>query len=214
MNTENITINEQSSIRITGSKVIYFDAFHIENETKDADIIFITHEHFDHYDIESINKIKKNETIVVAPKTMKGKLLQDKVVAENNLTLIEPGESIEIGNVKVKGVPAYNALKPFHPKHNKWLGYVVTIDDVTYYVAGDTDPIKENESIACDIALIPVGGMYTMDYKKAADYASKINPKVVIPTHYGKVVGDPMDGQKFKEALEKLNRSIQIDIKL
>lgn len=214
MNLENISVNAQSSIRIRGSKTLYFDAFRFTSKSKDADFIFITHEHFDHYDIESINSIKKDSSIVVAPESMKDKLFKDGVAREDQDIFLVPGKSVTVDGIKIDAVPAYNVLKPFHPKHNQWLGYVVTMDDVTYYVAGDTDAIKENASIKCDVAIVPVGGGYTMDKKQAAEYVAKINPKATIPTHYGDVVGHPEDGLNYKQMIEQLNPEIQVELKL
>lgn len=93
----------------------------------------------------------------------------------------------ELGRIEIETVPAYNKLKLFHMKSKGWLGYIVTMDGVRYYVAGDTDEHEDNRNVKCDVALIPIGGTYTMDKKHAADYIAKIGPKVAIPTHYGSV---------------------------
>ena len=174
MNTDIIEVNTQSSIRINSDKIIYFDPFKIEDKKNDADIVFITHSHYDHMDSESINNIIKSNTIVVAPKTV-----------END----------------IKKIPAYNIGKSFHPKDNNWLGYLVTINNVSYYIAGDTDKTNETEKIKCDIALVPIGGHFTMDVNEAANLIRIINPNVVIPTHYGSIVGNTEDGKRFKDIL-------------
>lgn len=214
MNLNNITVNTQSSIRIEGSKILYFDSFKIETETHDADIIFITHEHFDHFEPESIAKIKKEGTILVAPKSMKDKALSESGIAPEKCVFLEPYEKYEYEGVLIEAIPAYNKLKPFHPKSKKWNGYIVTIDNIRYYVSGDTDVNDDIKKVQCDVALIPIGGHYTMDKAKAADYIAALKPKAVIPTHYGTIIGNKSDGADFKKSLEALNKDIQIELKL
>lgn len=204
MDLNHITINTQSSIRIEGSKVLYFDPFKIDAAVCDADIIFITHEHYDHFEPESIGKIKKENTVLVAPESMKKKVLSESGIAADKCVFYQPGETHELESVKVETIPAYNKLKPFHPKAKKWQGYIVTMDDVRYYVAGDTDVNEDIKKVQCDVALIPIGGHYTMDKKQAADYiADDLKPKAVIPTHYGSIVGSKEDGRAFQDYLEK-----------
>ena len=195
MNTENITVNTQSSIRIAGSKVLYFDPFQIAGAPHDADIVFITHSHYDHLDPDSIRKVEKEGTIFIAPASMEKNMAG--VAEAASLKLMSPGETSEIDDVTVEAVPAYNKLKPFHPKKNKWNGYVVTMDETRYYVAGDTDAIEELASVSCDVALVPIGGKYTMNAKEAAGLINKICPQTVIPTHYGTIVGKPENADTF-----------------
>lgn len=202
MNIDNIFVNTQSSIKIVLDKVLYFDPFKIENEGHDADIIFITHSHYDHMDIDSINKVKKDSTIIVAPKSIEKEI---SIVGDVKFIYLEPNEELELDGLKIKTVPSYNNLKPFHPKRNNWLGYIVTYNDISYYVAGDTDKTKDNESVKCDVALIPIGGHYTMDVKEATELVKIINPKVVIPTHYGSIIGSLEDGKKLKDNLVDTN---------
>ncbi|MBP5223347.1 MAG: MBL fold metallo-hydrolase [Lachnospiraceae bacterium] len=212
--TENIAVNTQSSIRITGKKILYFDPFEIAEELHDADVIFITHEHYDHFQPESIRKVQKDETILAAPLSMKKKVLEKSGIREENCRFFVPGEAGEILGLKVETVAAYNKLKPFHTKGKKWLGYVVTMDGTRYFVAGDTDPNRENRKVNCDVALIPVGGYYTMDAKQAADFIGCIKPKTAIPTHYGAGVGKPQDGEDFKKFLASIDPVIQAELKL
>ena len=198
MNTDIIEVNTQSSIRINSDKIIYFDPFKIEDKKNDADIVFITHSHYDHMDSESINNIKNDSTIVIAPKTIENDI---KKIELKDYIFLNPNEEINIENINIKTIPAYNIGKPFHPKDNKWLGYLVTINNVSYYIAGDTDKTNEIEKIKCDIALVPIGGHFTMDVNEAADLIRIINPNVVIPTHYGSIVGNTEDGKRFKDIL-------------
>lgn len=214
MNLTNINVNTQSSIRIEGSKVLYFDPFQIQEVTHDADLIFITHEHHDHFEPESIAKIKKEDTLLVAPESMKKKALSESGIAPENCLFFQPGETHEAGSVVIETIPAYNKLKPFHIKGKKWQGYVVKMDDVCYYVAGDTDVNEDIRKVRCDVALIPIGGFYTMDWKQAAEYIAEIKPKAVIPTHYGSIVGNKSDGQDFQKMLESVDKNIQVERKL
>lgn len=190
-----IEINCHSSIKINDEKIIYIDPFKIEKQLHDADIILITHEHYDHYSPEDIEKIQKQDTIILAPKTVKA--LSKRI----NVILIEPNNKYEIQDIKIETVPAYNINKKFHPKENGWVGYVVEIKGVRYYIAGDTDITPENKQVKCDVALIPVGGTYTMDYKEAVELVNIIKPKVAIPTHYGSIVGEKEEGEKLKQLL-------------
>ena len=187
-----------SSIRIEGSKIVYFDPFKINDETHDADIIFITHYHFDHFSPEDIDKVYKSGTIIVAPESMEqNEKLKDYTIK----VFVNPGDKNSIDEITFKAIPAYNIGKHFHPRENNWVGYVVTLDDTTYYVAGDTDMTEEAQNVHCDVALLPCGGHYTMDYKEAAELANIINPTYAVPTHYGSVAGSSEDGKRFTDLL-------------
>lgn len=212
MELNNITINKQSSIRIEGDKILYFDPFEIENEANDADYIFITHEHYDHFDPSSIDKIKKDDTMIIAPDTMKKKLLKELKINEENCVFAKPNDTYELDTINVVTVPAYNTIKPFHMKSSKWLGYIVKMDDIKYYISGDTDANKDVMDVKCDVALIPIGGFYTMDKKQAAELIINMKPKAVIPTHYGDIVGSKEDGTQFKELVTASNDNIQVEV--
>ena len=136
MNTDNITVNTQSSIKLKFNKILYFDPYEIKDDMHDADIIFITHNHYDHFDIESINKIKNENTIIVAPKSMENVINK---LDFKDYVYLNPFEETSIDNIFIKGVPAYNINKPFHPRSNNWLGYIITYNGISYYIAGDTD---------------------------------------------------------------------------
>lgn len=209
-----ITINTHSSTRIEGSKILYFDPFQVEDSRHDADIIFITHEHFDHFEPDSIAKVKKESTLLVAPESMKKKVLSESGIIPDKCVFYEPGGIYELEGTVVETVPAYNRLKPFHPKMKKWQGYIVKMDDIRYYVAGDTDVNEDIKKVQCDVALIPIGGFYTMDKKQAADYVAELRPKAVIPTHYGSIAGNKADGQEFENYLKTMNQDIQVELKL
>jgi len=120
-----------------------------------------------------------------------------------NVITIEPEKEYQIGSISIKTIPAYNIDKQFHPKENGWVGYIINIDGVSYYIAGDTDANKDNMKVKCDVALIPVGGTYTMDFKEASKLVNQIQPKIAIPTHYGEIVGTKQDAEDFKKLLRK-----------
>lgn len=214
MNLTNITVNTQSSICIEGSKTLYFDPYQIQSDAHDADYIFITHEHYDHFEPESIAKLKKADTRLIAPESTKKKVLAEAGIASENCIFYQPGQRHEEQGLLIETVAAYNKLKPFHTKGKKWLGYVVTLDDTRYYVSGDTDVNEDILKVECDVALLPIGGFYTMDWKQAAEYVAQIKPKAVIPTHYGSIVGKDSDGPAFRKELETLDSDIQVELKL
>ena len=201
-----IEINCHSSIKITKGIIIYIDPFRINEEKHDADLILITHDHYDHYSPEDIKKVIKKDTIIVAPKTI------NELNNKENITFVEPNQTYNINGYKIDTIPAYNISKHFHPKENNWIGYIIEIDGLKYYVAGDTDITPENRQIKCDVALIPIGGTYTMDYKEASELINIIKPKIAIPTHYGSIVGDITDGEKFKKLIDN-TIDVQILIK-
>ena len=180
--------------RIDGSKTVYIDPFQISEGSK-ADIILITHEHFDHCSPDDVAKIQQPETIIITEKDSAPKLTGD-------VRIIAPGETLSIGEIRIEAVPSYNTDKDFHPKENGWLGFIVEIDGVRIYHAGDTDVIPEMKSFQADIALLPVSGTYVMTADQAVIAALDVNAKVTIPMHFGAIVGDGADADSFKSALE------------
>lgn len=196
-NYDKVKLLTHSSIKITGKKTVYFDPFEIEGEPHDADVIFVTHDHFDHFSPDDIAKITKEDTCLILSECMRG--FEEKVEGGIKCKFVRPGGMVELRSMIAKAIPAYNRMKPFHPKNKGYVGYVLTLDDTTYYVAGDTDMTPESKAVKCDVALLPVGGKFTMDYKEAAKLVNTILPKVAIPTHYGTVAGDMEDGKRFAE---------------
>ena len=197
---ENIQVLCHSSIKISKGKVIYIDPFRIQRNYSDADFIFITHDHYDHYSEEDIVKVKKENTIIIVPESLFEKVLKSGFKRENIVTVI-PNEEYTVENLKFKTVPAYNINKKFHPKENKWVGYIIEINGIKYYIAGDTDINEDNIKVKCDVAFIPVGGTYTMDFREAANLANEIKPKIAVPIHYGEIVGTKQDGVNFIKLL-------------
>ena len=201
---ENVKINTHSSIKIVtkNNTIIYFDPFKIPEDTNDADYIFITHSHYDHFSPEDIIKIKKEDTKIIVTTD-----LFDKAVSlgfnKDNITIALPNAHYKVELIEFDTIPAYNQTKEFHPRKNGWIGYIIKLDDITYYIAGDTDYTSEASQIKCDVALLPIGGTYTMNPEEAAELANAIKPKVAVPTHYGSIVGSPIDGDKFATYLDQ-----------
>ncbi len=193
---DKIDVFKQNSIRIKSDVgTIYIDPFKIDDETHDADFILITHDHYDHFSSEDIARVKKDTTVLVVPEKMEAKAVKESGIKE--IETVKPGTYHEIGNLELETIPMYNILKPFHPKAAGWVGYILKINGKRIYIAGDTDATKEAKEVICDIALVPIGGTYTMDAKKAAELVNEINPEVAIPTHYGSIVGKLSDAKVF-----------------
>lgn len=190
-----------SSIRMKRDMTIYFDPFQINHDYNDADILLITHDHYDHYSEEDIDRVVKKDTIVVAPIDLKEKLLNHGFQIEQ-IVLVEPNQNYQIKGIEVHTIPAYNTNKAFHKKEYGWVGYLIMLDGIVYYVAGDTDITKENLQVRCDVAFVPIGGTYTMTYEEAARLVNQIHPKISVPIHYGSIVGTKEDGKKFSELLD------------
>ena len=199
---ENITINSQSSIKIEDNKILYFDPFKIENNYNDADIVFITHSHYDHLSIEDLKKVIKEDTIFVVPESIIDDLSIFNI-REDNIIKVLPNKEYNVLGYNFSTIPSYNTNKQFHKKEYNWIGYIITIDNKKYYIAGDTDITEENKQVKCDVAFLPIGGVYTMDYKEAAELTNIIKPKIVIPIHYGTIVGNLTDGNKFKSLVDE-----------
>lgn len=202
---DNIEVLYHSSIRINKEKIIYIDPFKIDKNYNDADIVFITHDHYDHYSEEDIDKVINENTTIIIPEELLTKLLR-KGINKNAIITVEPNEKYMVQEIKFETISAYNTNKTFHPKENGWVGYIITLDGIRYYIAGDTDITKENRKVKCDVAFVPVGGTYTMDFKEAAQLINEIQPKIAVPIHYGSVVGTKQDAKDF---IKLLNPSIK-----
>ena len=183
-----------ASFRIEdGKKEVYIDPWKISEKSPKADMIFITHGHYDHFSPKDIAKIRTEKTILVAPKNIAGQF-------HGNVIVVEPGKTYEIGSLKVTTVPAYNINKKFHPKENGWVGYIIILSNgERIYHSGDTDFIPEMKKIVADVALLPCGGTYTMTAQQAAEAANAFKPKVLIPMHWGDIVGSKADAEEVKK---------------
>lgn len=185
-------------------RVIYFDPYMITTH-QGADMILISHEHYDHCSTPDLMKIVKADTIIIAAEECKAKLMgiKDKV---NEIIYINPGGKVAIGEFTIKAVPAYNVNKfkspgqPFHPKNDRKCGFIFSVGGVRIYHAGDTDLIPEMNNLQnIDIALLPVSGTYVMTAEEADQSVDAIKPKIAIPMHYGTIVGTEEDVDRFWE---------------
>ena len=197
---ENVEVLYHSSIKIKNNKIIYIDPFKIDRNYNDADIVFITHDHFDHYSEEDIDKVINENTTIIIPEELLTKILR-KGINKNAVITVESNKEYMVQGIKFETIPAYNTNKTFHPKENDWVGYIITLDGIRYYIAGDTDITEENRKVKCDVAFVPVGGTYTTDFKEAAQLINEIQPKIAVPIHYGSVVGTKQDATDFIKLL-------------
>ena len=191
---DGIYVMKHSSIRISRNDVIiYIDPFQIDIANHDADLVLCTHPHYDHFSSQDIKAVSNSSTILVATPDCIDEV--EKIgFKDGSFEQAYPGAIFSYKDIIIQCVPAYNKYKEFHPKEKNWVGYVITIDGTVYYIAGDTDKTKEAGNVKCDVAFLPVGGTYTMNYAEAASLANKIKPKIVVPTHYGLIVGNYDEG--------------------
>jgi len=192
---DRLTWFRQAAFRWTdGEMVVYIDPWGTETDAAPADLILITHAHEDHCQPDEIARLRKEGTKLVAPHDVATGFSGD-------VTPVAPGESHEVAGVRITTVPAYNTAEErldFHPKANRWVGYVLELGGNTYYHAGDTDHAPELDDVKTDVAFLPIGGYYTMEADEAAGMARAIAPDIAVPMHYGFVVGSPGDAERFR----------------
>jgi L-ascorbate metabolism protein UlaG (beta-lactamase superfamily) len=191
---ENIHWLGHDTFKITGEKTIYTDPYQIKKKDT-ADIILITHDHFDHCSPDDIKEIQGPDTVIVTTKDCAKKL-------SGNIRTVKPGDTVTVDGIAIEAVPAYNTNKQFHTRDQQWVGYIFTVDGQRIYIAGDTDHIPEMKDFRVDIALLPVSGTYVMTADEAVQAAIDINPEIAIPMHYGAIVGDKNDAERFAEKLQ------------
>lgn len=183
-----------ASFRVDVHKIIYLDPFELRKGPK-ADLIFISHDHYDHCSPGDVEKIKGPNTWIITEKDSAKKL-------KGNIKVVSPGDELELEGIRIRILPAYNQKKDFHPKSKGWIGFLLHVEGHTLYHTGDSDLIPEMEGLRPDVALLPVSGTYVMDADMASEAAIKIQPRVVIPMHYGSFIGDLEDARRLKKALE------------
>lgn len=183
------------SFRLTGEKIVYIDPWKIENAAHNADVVLITHDHFDHFVVEDIDKVRHAKTLVIGPEMLRGKI-------EGNVRLVKRGETLDADGIPLEVVPAYN-LHPdrqkFHPDKYGGVGYIVTLNRTRIYHTGDTDAIPEMQNVRCDIMLVPVSGTYVCAPDEAIAAVKMVKPKLAIPMHWDSIVGTWQDANEFKE---------------
>jgi len=179
-----------ASFKISSGVTLYIDPWKIQDTPHDADLILISHDHFDHYVIEDVAKVAKDSTQIVGS--------VDVVKKHGSGQSIEPGENMDIDDVNIFATAAYNLDKEFHPQKNNWVGFIIELDGKRIYYAGDTDHIPEMHSIKhIDLAMMPVGGTYTLTGDEAAVAVNQIQPKKALPYHWGDIVGELSDAETF-----------------
>ena len=203
---EGIKINCHSSIKIAKDKIVYIDPFRINEVPHDADYIFITHSHYDHFSTQDILKVAKIDTIFISTEDTKSSL-ELMGIPEDQIVIVEPNNNYELKDIKFETLPSYNENKKYHPKENNWVGYIIELNEIKYYIAGDTDNINEIQNIKCNIAFLPIGGEFTMNSQEAAELANKIECNIVVPTHYAELVGTKKDLDEF---IRLTNKEIKV----
>ena len=206
-----IKVNIQSSILIDEGIKIYFDPLKMDKKY-DADYIFITHSHYDHFSKEDILILKNDNTVIICPYDLYDICL-NMGFNDKNIVKVKPLDEYDFGIFKFKTIYAYNINKPFHPKENNWVGYVLDLFGKHYYIAGDTDLLEGNLPMLNDIdyAFVPIGGTYTMDALEASKFVNLFKPKTVIPIHYGMVVGNEKDLNFF---VQNISDNVKVEILL
>lgn len=193
-----------SGFQIKNNKVIYIDPYNINDGLEKADVIFITHSHYDHCSFADLDKIIQEGTRIIAPPACQSTIAKFKIPLK--IELVEPGQEFELGDLKISTLPSYNIDKHFHQQAEGWVGYVIKIGDIIIYHSGDTDLIPEMQKLTGYkqqgkefVALLPVGGRFTMSAEEAAEAASIIKPTLAIPMHWGTLVGTEEDAKEFVE---------------
>lgn len=187
-----------SGFRLSGGRLVYFDPWEVGGPV--ADLILISHDHFDHCDPPTVKALSGPQTQVVTEPAAAARL---KAEGFKRLTVMAPGDEIEIdGLINIQAVPAYNLNKEFHPRDKNYLGFVVTMDGLSVYHAGDTDCIPEMNGIKAQVALLPVSGTYVMTAEEAVQAALALSPGLAVPMHFNKIVGDEAMARTFAEALK------------
>jgi L-ascorbate metabolism protein UlaG (beta-lactamase superfamily) len=196
-------------------KIIYIDPYQLAVNPEKADVILITHSHYDHCSQQDIEKVAKDGTVIACTADCQSKIAR--ISQKIKLEPVEPGIELDLGSLKIRTIEAYNPSKKFHPKNEYWVGYIIQFDNTTIYHAGDTDQIKEMEKLTGYgkkgnflIALLPVGGTYTMNSEEAAKAASIIRPSLAIPMHYGSIIGSKADAEKFVQLCKEKGIKAQI----
>ncbi len=208
--TDNIKVFCHSSIKITGSKIIYIDPFRINEDFKDADYVFSTHPHNDHFSEDDIERVINSNSIIITPDSSR-ELAYHLTKNRDKVLIIEPEKKYDLNGLSFTTTRAYNKEKMYHPKREGWVGYVIEMDRMKYYIAGDTDNIEEIRNIECDVAFLPIDGIYTMGYEEAAELANVLPAKVIVPIHYGEIVGEKEDAKKFAELVKNKEVKIMIE---
>lgn len=195
---ENIHWLGHDSFRIDGSATVYIDPWKLPAGQPQADLILVTHDHYDHLDLGDIARLAGPDTVVVGPASVTSQ------VEDLETVTVAPGEKVEVRGIPVETVAAYNLDKfrapgqPFHPREAGYVGFIVTVDEVRYYHAGDTDAIPEMREVRAHVALLPVSGTYVMTCEEACHACDLLSAEAAVPMHYADIVGDTDDAERFR----------------
>lgn len=200
-----IEVLNHASVKLSKDIIIYFDPYRIETDFNDASYVFITHDHYDHYDEDSLKKVINENTIIIIPTCLKERMSK----LANNIIVVEPSNTYNYKDISFETISSYNTTAKFHPKEENYVGYNVSIDGTRYYVMGDTNRTPESDQVKTDICFVPIGGTYTMDVIEASEYINYTKPSKTIPIHYGSIVGDKSLAEKFKQLI---NKEIEVEI--
>lgn len=197
-----------SGFLIKNHKNVYIDPYNIKTDSEKADIILITHSHYDHCSVADIKNIIKDGTKILLTADCQSKMTRFDIPID--MQIVEPNQELSLGEIKISTVPSYNIDKPFHQKSEEWIGYLIKINGVIIYHAGDTDFIPEMQKLTGFkqpdkqfIALLPIGGRFTMNAEEAAEAAKLIQPTLAIPIHYGSIIGAKEDADEFLRLCQK-----------
>ncbi|MBN2210121.1 MAG: MBL fold metallo-hydrolase [Sedimentisphaerales bacterium] len=185
-----ITWINHASFRLGNGKIIYIDPWKLTASPHDANLVLVSHSHYDHYSAEDISKVARPDTDIIAPADVIKKLGRGQV--------IEPNHTLTVHGLTITATAAYNPAKQFHPRDNNWVGFIIEMDGKRIYYAGDTDITEEMKGLThIDVALMPVGGTYTTNAEEAAQACNHFKPRLAIPYHFGDIVGGESDAQTF-----------------
>lgn len=188
---DNIHWLGHSSFRIDGDVTIYIDPWKLAAGSPPADLILISHEHYDHFSAEDIEKVRTAASEIVTIDAVARALT-------GRVHVVKPGDRLTVRGVDIQILPAYNEKKKFHPRSKGQVGFVLTLDGQRLYFAGDTDAIPEMKDLRPEIALLPVSGTYVMDAEEAVEAVKLLQPGLAVPMHYGEIVGTAADAERFQ----------------
>jgi L-ascorbate metabolism protein UlaG (beta-lactamase superfamily) len=204
-----------SGFLIKNSKIIYIDPFKIKEGMEKADLVLITHGHYDHCSYDDLSKIIKEGTKIFVTADAQSKVTRFSIPIK--IEVVEPMREFDLGEIKIATFPAYNLGKHFHPQDEGWVGYLIKMDGVIIYHSGDTDVIPEMQKLTgfkqqgkSFVALLPVGGRFTMTPEEAFEAVKIIKPNIAIPMHWGSIVGGEEDAKEFVQLCKEGGVEAQI----